>query len=430
MKKILGLIFLSILFLCQDFEAKSQTYADGALLFSRTDKGGSARVQAMGGAQTALGGDVSSAQSNPAGLGMSNRSSFTFSLGFSDYNSTTEYLNSNTVESNFTPTIPQLGVIFYQKGQDDSKYRGGSFSFNINRVDDYNLTNRSSGVPDNSIIDYFLNDVDGLPITAFNSGGSEYNSLTGLAWYTYLIDTIDGYYDSYILDYPTKQGETTDVSGRHTQWSFSYGGNYDDMIFFGGGIGLTSFNYNSKKTFSETFPEDPGSLIRNLNLSEYLDIEGTGINATVGVIVRPVSLFQVGLSYTTPTKYNVNDNWYAGMETNWSGNAYPGSGEIIDEVYEETALIISDYALTSPAKFSAGTAVFLGKYGFITADYDRVNFQDSRLSSRDFSMEIDNDEINSFYVPTNNYRVGVEFRYDIFRVRGGYNYKKFSFLKQ
>lgn len=423
MKRIIGLILLSTAFLCQDFEAQSQTYADGALIFSRTDRGGSARIQGMAGAQTALGGDVSSAQSNPAGLGMSNRSSFSFSLGFHNYSSSSEYLDNVTIEDKFTPNIPQLGAIFHQKGSEGSKYKGGSFAININRVDNYNLSNRASGVPDNSIIDYFLTDVDGLPLSAFDQGGSEYNSLTGLAWYTYLIDTIDGYYDSYILDYPERQSESTNVNGRHSQWSFSYGGNYDDMIFFGAGIGLTSFNYNSIKTFNESFAVTPESLLRDLRLSEYLTIDGTGINATLGLIVRPISQFQVGLSYTTPTRYNINDNWNAEIETIWTLNSYPGTGEILDDVYEETALIISDYALTAPSRLSVGTAVFLGKYGFITADYERIDYQNSRLSSRDFSMETDNDQINSEYGSTNNYRVGAELRYEIFRLRGGYSFR-------
>ncbi len=52
------------------FQAFSQSFVDNALLFSRTVPGGSARIQSIGGAQVSLGGDYSSAFSNPAGLGM------------------------------------------------------------------------------------------------------------------------------------------------------------------------------------------------------------------------------------------------------------------------------------------------------------------------------------------------------------------------
>jgi hypothetical protein len=39
----------------------------------------------------------------------------------------------------------------------------------------------------------------------------------------------------------------------------------------------------------------------------------------------------------------------------------------------------------------------------------------------------ENDEIKSIYRATNNYRIGAEFRYDIFRVRAGYNIQSSTF---
>src|SRR5689334_24022683 len=70
----------------------AQSYVESALTFSRTVPGGSARVQGMASSQTALGGDYSSAYSNPAGLGMFNRSEITFTPAFSGYNSSASYL--------------------------------------------------------------------------------------------------------------------------------------------------------------------------------------------------------------------------------------------------------------------------------------------------------------------------------------------------
>ena len=55
-------------------ECMAQSYVEEALLISRIRSGGTARIQAMGGVQNALGGDISSAFYNPAGLGMYNRS--------------------------------------------------------------------------------------------------------------------------------------------------------------------------------------------------------------------------------------------------------------------------------------------------------------------------------------------------------------------
>jgi hypothetical protein len=45
-----------------------------------------------------------------------------------------------------------------------------------------------------------------------------------------------------------------------------------------------------------------------------------------------------------------------------------------------------------------------------------------RISSRDFNASADNQTINSLYGTTLNYRAGAEFRFDIWRIRGGYAY--------
>src|SRR6478752_7611269 len=78
---------------------QSQSFSDNALLFSRTRPGGSARIQAMGGAQIALGGDFSSALSNPAGLGMYNRSEITFSPAINKYSTDAEHLGTKSSDA-------------------------------------------------------------------------------------------------------------------------------------------------------------------------------------------------------------------------------------------------------------------------------------------------------------------------------------------
>ena len=73
----------------------AQDFIDNALMFSRNRPSGSARIQALGGTQVSLGGDYSSALSNPAGLAMYNRSEFTFSPGVTTNNFSSTYLGQN-----------------------------------------------------------------------------------------------------------------------------------------------------------------------------------------------------------------------------------------------------------------------------------------------------------------------------------------------
>ena len=74
-------------------------YHEQALLFSQNNYTGTARIQGLGGAQVSLGGDLSSALSNPAGLGFYNRSEFNLTSSYNNFNTSTEYLGQTTNEN-------------------------------------------------------------------------------------------------------------------------------------------------------------------------------------------------------------------------------------------------------------------------------------------------------------------------------------------
>ena len=105
----------------------AQDFVDNALLFSRTRPSGSARIQALGGSQVSLGGDYSSALSNPAGLGMYNRSEFTLSLGLTDTNISTDYVGTNTDASKSMFNIPGLSLVYHHETGKEKGFLGGSF---------------------------------------------------------------------------------------------------------------------------------------------------------------------------------------------------------------------------------------------------------------------------------------------------------------
>src|SRR5690606_26471024 len=60
---------------------------------------------------------------------------------------------------------------------------------------------------------------------------------------------------------------------------------------------------------------------------------------------------------------------------------------------------------------------------FITADAELVNYGKSKYRSdiSGISYDLDNSDIKSTFGSVVNYRVGAEFRHNIFRVRAGYN---------
>ena len=422
---------LGVIALLSFFSASAQNYAESALQFSRTKPAGSARILGLGGSQTALGGDYSSALSNPAGLGLYNRGEFTFSLGYTDHQTKSSYYGTETDDNRSIFNIPGFSYVwnFPKSGE---KFLGGSLGVSFSRVNDFNKAIGYQGSNEQkSIIDYFIEQANGFTTEQFDPGEYHYNTPTGLGYQNYLIGPIstfdpEGPDDLYFTfaPYPNRQQEMEEivVKGATNQWSISYGGNVQDKFFFGAGIGISSLNYESQKNYRETFDT---TTVQSLHLVENLSISGTGINATLGAIVRPTTSLQLGISYTTPTIYGLTEAYDASMSTRWNNYDYFGNGTTIlrDNSNDPIAtdIVTSEYRLTTPMRLRGGVA-FITEYGFITGDVEYMNPAKAKYKSQisEISFAEENDDIKEVYQPSINYRIGAEFRKDIFRIRAGY----------
>lgn len=451
LKRIIGIITLSASVFCADFaSAQDSPIAQGAFgyyidanRFAQTipTMGANARIQGIGGAATAIGGDISSASVNPAGLGFLQRSEITFSpsLAFlgsdATYNLGAENIPTEDAKLNFN--FAQLGGAFVLPSNNSSGYKGGTFAISYSRMNSFHRRTSYEGTnAQNSIIDYFLNQADGIPWNSiYPSGGA--TDLLALAYDAYLInpdfDFDNGGQDTYysiVPIAPTLQRETIDYSGSQSQWNFSYGGNYNDKLFFGAGIGIQSFRYKEEKRYEETVtgePTDP-SQVKSLNslvIGENLSISGTGVNLTAGVIYRPVYAVRLGASITTPTYFAINDTYNANLSAFYNnydfGDDDNGDPIILNDISGSTLDVESTYNMTTPLRASLGAAFFVGKYGFISADVDFINYESSKLLSppQEFSFTADNQTIQNLYASTMNYRLGAELRLNTFYLRGG-----------
>lgn len=437
-----NLFFLLLIFLCALQTGFSQSFVDNALLFSRTRASGSARIQGLGGAQTALGGDYSAGVSNPAGLGMFNASEFTISSGLYTMKSMSSYQNVDDKGTRSVFNIPGFSLNFNSQNNRDKGFLGGSFNVSLNRTNDLNSVLQYNGQSVSSIIDYYIDVASG---TGYNN--LNYDLPVGLAYDNYLIQDSAYYKES--LSLPIQAGddaeyfsvlgtrpwvsddvrfshrkENSRVRGAQYQWAFAYGANFSDKLFVGGSLGIATIRYEYKRKYREDdiqFSLDPQHRpLDNLNLEENVSIRGSGVNLTVGAIYRPVDFLQLGASIITPTAYQLNDTYTASINTQWNNFDYPGGGTLNNVSAETREPIQSTYRLTTPMKVNAGATIFLSKYGFITADAEFVNYAKAKYKSDDIDFSTDNKIIKSTYQDVINYRVGAEFRLDIYRIRAGY----------
>ncbi|WP_224995199.1 OmpP1/FadL family transporter [Cesiribacter sp. SM1] len=439
MKKILALIFFSAgcFFVSTEGQAQSYRYSNDALRFSRYSPGGTARIVGIGGAQVALGGDISSAYSNPAGLGFYNRSELSISPIFNNSVNDAYYLPPGGTQQSNTPStydyrsrlgIGSIGAAFNwnKKGEDRNGVVSNTFAITYQQTNNFHdrITFEGNN-PTNTFVDIFdLGTIQSLDVLENPVG------LTRLAYDAYLIDIYEGenedgslyhYYDTEQplpdADYPIMQREAIETSGSQGQVNLAYGANIADKIYVGGGIGITSLEYRFVSRYQEVVPEQlyqdfPDEAPNNRFVFETDRLTtGSGINATLGIIARPISAISIGLSYQTPTHYEISEDEQLNLTTYFRDTQSSEQGQMLNTW---------DYRLKTPGRLTAGAAFFVEKWGFLTADIEYVNYSNARLTDDYGVMGPDNDAIRQDYQSVINYRLGAELRYNILRLRAGF----------
>jgi hypothetical protein len=463
-KQFLTLIISAWIFMA-NFSSQAQiipgalSYNEQALMFSNYNYTGTARIQGLANTQISLGGDVSSALSNPAGLGFYNRSEVTITPTVNSFNATGNYLGQNTSSTNTRFNIDNIGVVFNKTKSDyePGKWRGGSFAISLSKINEFNGEISYFGSnPNNDILDFYVQDASNQNVDPGDLAGVTYG-----AFQSYLIselfdaflengDTV--YYPFYERtfftefpsdDYPTDQSEIITTGGSQNQWNFSYGGNYGDFLYFGFTLGIHSIRYEITKRYSEQYPGAQGDIVNSSLLIEELLTEGIGVNGTFGLIARPINRITIGASVITPTYMSMSERYNLYTEGNFNNFSMTDYGDYFDANYDFIAnpnalfttfneyddLLNSitydeesfyDYNITTPLRLNGGITYFFNKNGFISGDIEYVDYSKMKLKSNDGSLESDNSDIQQLYKSTLNYRVGGEWRFSKLRVRAGY----------
>lgn len=409
-------------------------YFEDAYRFSKTTPAGSARIVGVGGTQWSLGGDVSNLAGNPAGLGFFRTSEASLSLGYDLWSVDANYLDQSKSFQTSDFSLPNLSFVGANpKGAlEKGSFKGGAWGFSIQRI--ANFSNEfgyySDKLGNSSIIDFYLDDAFGVAESQIENRG-----LTGLAYQTYQINpiTVDGdgkpitnprAYDSFVLGFPF-QDENVTQEGSASQINFGYGANFNHKLFLGASLGIRSLEFSSIKRYNEEFGDQP---LINSSLNESLFINGTGVNLNLGLIYKPIDYLNLGFVLQTPTWFALNEEYEASMTATYDNYYFEQEDVTLGTETALSDVILSNYGLYTPFKVGGGATVFLGKYGFISADVDWVDYSSAQLSSKDFNEGPDNQVIQDLYTSTINYRFGGEAKLENWRVRAGYSHMGDPFL--
>lgn len=419
-----------------------------------SDVRGTARFVAMGGAFTSLGGDLSSLTQNPAGLGIYRRSEIGLTFDITAHHTTsatnTDKLSWNHTKADFD-NFAYIGSINLPTGA----LRTFSWGVGYQRLQSFSRRFRGyNGSTQTSVSNYIANFTNGIAPEDidFEYSGSQ------TTYNPYLDSTNDwlsilGY--TTMMVNPTGQGNNTynglfqngtvgdadyEVweSGYVDEYNIDFGGNVSDVFYWGLGVGIRSLNYNRSVYYSESMADaqvydipsgHTTSGNANIWMDHYKNINGTGANIKLGVIVRPIDEFRVGAAIHTPTWLHINHWGYTEAEYSYllpdlTGKSREESGTNSTPDYDYNS------RLNSPWRFMVGASYTIGSRAIVSADYERVQYADMTtkepVSNRyGFSYETDevtNTDIKEYFKGGDIFRLGIEFRVTPrFSVRAGFN---------
>ncbi|MGC6470064.1 MAG: OmpP1/FadL family transporter [Flavobacteriales bacterium] len=412
-----------ILFLTS-FISFAQNHQD-ALLFSENEIVGTARSASMANAFGALGADLSVLSTNPAGLGVYQSYEFAYSLNLSGRDMTSYFKNNKIVNSNGNFNVPSIGMIVPVYSNVDSDWRRANIGFAYNTHSIFKSSTIQNGYNSNSsLVDVFLasargnmlNDLD----VFFERGAFETDLIDLNTDTTGWID--DGNYFREVMT-GQDQFKQTNTSGSAGEFAISYAGSYQEKLYLGATIGLTSLNYQNSSRYNERNFEDTASTVQYFDMYENRYTTGSGVNLKLGAIYRASDNLRLGMSWHSPTLYDMHDEWEMSIKTQHSLNDS-------NYAYSYTSPYgIYDYNVNTPMKLIGSAAVILDRL-LLSADIEYVDYSTMKLDGDDYNyFSRQNSIIASSYTDVVNTRIGAELNLSPLVIRGGYAYYENPILK-
>lgn len=421
-------IIIGVLFLTVPGGLFGQGLID-ALQFSQQNFHGSARFNAMGGAFTALGGDLGAIHLNPAAGGVFTKNELGFTLGIGSNAVHSNYYGTQERAQNGGANVNNMGILFASE-INHPDWKALNVGITYTRTNDYNHRINYSGTQNNHSFAQHL-------VGIANSGNvnpeglGDYDPFLAFpAYQSYVIDVDPDdelKYRSFI-----EQGENVsqevewEESGRTSEFMISLGSNYKDRLYIGMGIKVGTLTISRTFDFFEA-PEE-NDYISDYRFGSDLEIRGSSISISGGLIALLTKNIRFGASVQSPNFY-VNNEYFS---TNFAANLLGDYAEAaIDEVGTSRPTYSSPegnnrYNFNTPWRFTGGVATIIGKRAIISAEYEFMDYGTSQFGSNrrghNYDYGIENEDIRAVLGGTSNIRAGFEYRLLPVSLRAGYAY--------
>ena len=437
----------------------AQNLTDG-LRYSMEGLNGTSRFNAMSGAFSSLGGDLSAVALNPAGTSIFTRSEM--SLTLAGVNSKNDANGRSTISSDFL--LSQFGVAFPITIGEEG-WKNIAFAFNYQKThnfdaNDLNYTYRNNGA---NLGDFFLDKANGimqqdLMLDVYKNKRKvgrdnlyELYSRMGklkepekfrnalLGYTTGLVNPASGKrelipsmsdseadavleerkYKKNISDgITTIQNVEQYTEGGVNKYNFNFAGRYD-FISFGINLNSHSVDYRVVNKYRENYVNNTASDIRSALYQNEVRTVGSGFSLQLGAIAEVATGLRIGLTYASPTWYTLQDEMSQSLSTTTQSNGTFFANPNVVVVYEK-------YNFRTPGSWTVGASWVWNKQLILSADYMYKGYGNMRFRS---GLESENAIIQNTLGDANALRFGAEYRLPLSKTnhlffRGGYRYEQ------
>lgn len=386
--------------------------ASSILSLSQREAVGTARSIGMGGAFTSLGADMASLGYNPAGFGMYRNNEISLSLGLGIANAK-NYNAYNTVNNNAVRVaVNNIGASF-KVYEGTGKLLAVNFAFGYNKTADYNYNLSYEGPATiSSLADAFADIANGGRL-AINSDNkiTDPNGYYDYDMNPYYWGTVLAYKGGLINRgangwYPDEIGAGAEMSqftklesrGSAGEFSFALGMNINNIVYLGASLDIQSLSrkqtiyYDEYINYAEGGRPDAVAYPYQLQRFEFgqsMQVNGSGVGAKFGIVVRPVESLRIGFAVHTPTYYSLVYRYTAALASvALSAGDNPYDWEVKDGyVYaNENTPTLQDggehrWKFTTPTRLLVGASYTFGQYAVVSVDYQYDAYRALKVNS-------------------------------------------------
>ena len=439
--------------------AGAQSAYDAAAI-AQEELGGSARFVGMGGAMSALGGDLSVMSTNPAGLGIYRSNDVGLTFGYESTNAITEDNGFSGEAGKNRWTFDQVGFVISSKFSNVLPLRYVNFGFSYHRAKSFYKNMSVEGMLGGFSQTFQMADqADGCTPEVWDD--SRYNHytnpdigwLSALGYNTYLIGpSIDNHPTDYPLvddtgapvlgdegeqlyehyDYYSAIAEDMNQTygtfrskerGGIDEYDFSVAFNISDRVYIGLTLGAHSVDYSKYTYYDEDYGTGAGYLLESFNR-----IDGAGVDVKAGIIVRPLaeSPLRLGLAVHSPTFYKLTYTTGAAI----AADAFTPDGTqqvsyVIDtRDFLDGADMERDFELQTPWRVNLSAGYTVGSWLAFGAEYEYEDYGSMKMRYPDgYHMDWETEQMATMLQGTHTFRVGAELKpISKFSIRAGYNH--------